>query len=752
MDIRFGYRTTRILASQIRQSLILSNLHNSRRANIFNFYSALKFRTQFSAQGKKRHNNSLRTPIPVESLPSSGHPKTLVCKRCWDDIFSTKDWEHVCLDVKSEGHHAYINYTASFRDIKQSANESCSFCSMLLGFIGPDIHVNELDARCTAYLAQTKFENSTPSGSNTWYLSLGAGLKDGHNRSWSLRVGAHTTEADPAAKLITARPIQRDVFSPTAQEQMRDWISECGEHHSCPLQSVTTLPTYVIDVAPDKNPDMPRVIASSGQKGIYAVLSYHWGTSLLHHQLNTKNMSQYMRGLDINSLPATVRDGIEVTKAIGLQYLWVDSLCIIQDLKDHKISELGRIADYYHNSIVAIVAASSTDVSHGFLQARHRLTHSDSCGMHALESWPIPFSTGNDCFGTIYLCCVPCELEHQEDAEPINKRAWALQEQLLPSRQLIFSSHTLQWRCHSSLGIRNLGNSSHYESTGDTDAESCSLRELSRLPHEPIEAFIRWQKLVDIYSRRDLSLETDKLPALSNIAALYGGFLGRYYAGIWEINLLWQLRWTTSRHEDLAVKLATQYRAPSWSWASVDGNVYTEYESDRSEQLDLFKENPPLCEAIHVETHLKDPKALYGEVTSGHLVLQGKLRHGWLIRSKRSLNGPRTVVWTTDEDSSLSTAQAKYDLWANNEEYLVREVTDNYVEEWIDGPNPWLGAQHDVLAEHAPMKVVCLPLFRDFGLLLQATADGHYKRVGFFERFDWKVDFEHQRIVDVKIM
>ncbi len=758
MASQLGSRRLQAFIQPFSRSRLLSSFRRRSTANtsvFFSFANALVSRPKFSTLYKKRHDNALQTSSANHHSPISTNPESLVCKRCWDDIFSTKDWERACLytGVAGSGYRPQVTHTALIREIKQSAEQSCSFCAMLWEYIGPELKSEDIDVKYTSLLCPTEFANSTPGGMQTWYFSLDTEYNNRRHGSWSLRICCHTTEGDRAAKFVSARPIQRDVFSTKAQDKMQSWIKECAKHHCCPTQDDTSLPSRIIDVSSDGGSDKPRVMSLDGQKGKYAILSYHWGPSQLQHRFTSSNISEYMQYLNTESLPATIRDGIAVTRALNLKYLWVDSLCIIQDSKDDQLRELAQIEDYYRNAHVAIIAASSHNVSQGFLQPRQRLSSDYPCTMHVRESWPVPFSVGNGKFGTIYFQCMKCEAVHREDEEPINQRAWAFQEQLLPPRQLIFSSHTLQWRCHSSLGIRNLEDSNHYELYGDVDGQSNSLRELNQISHTPIQAFIQWQKVVSKYTFRAMSVESDKLLALSSIAKRYQSFLGAYHAGIWEYNFLWQLRWTTSRYEDDEARLTKSYRAPSWSWASLDGDIGIDYAVDQDDLLESFNDHKPHCELIHVETQLKDPKQPYGEVTGGHIVLRGKPRHGWLIRSKRSLNGPRTVVWTTDEESSLSTAQAKYDLWANDEKYLMREVYDEYVEEYIDDPkNPWIGAQHDLRDEHSPMKVVCLPLFKRFGLLLQPATNGSYKRVGSFEWFNWEADFEHQKTINVRIV
>lgn len=122
-----------------------------------------------------------------------------------------------------------------------------------------------------------------------------------------------------------------DVGSPRALSLARACVDECVRGHEHCIKFSTSsdpdLPTRVIDCA---NPARPRLLPTGGRRGRYLTLSYVWGGDQLHKTIMA-NISAYECGIDLSLLPATIRDAIHVTQALGFEYLWVDSLCIIQD-------------------------------------------------------------------------------------------------------------------------------------------------------------------------------------------------------------------------------------------------------------------------------------------------------------------------------------------------------------------------------------------------------------------------------------
>ena len=132
-----------------------------------------------------------------------------------------------------------------------------------------------------------------------------------------------------------------------------------------------------------------------------------------------------MKGICEVDQPKTIRDAVKVTRAIGLDFLWVDSYCIIQDSAEDKDKEIQHMAQIFQNSFVTIVAAGAPSVHHGFLKPSSNL-----------ELMPFQVSLPDSNTGTVWLQRTFIRQDH--DKEPINKRAWTLQEIALSERLLFF--------------------------------------------------------------------------------------------------------------------------------------------------------------------------------------------------------------------------------------------------------------------------------------------------------------------------
>jgi hypothetical protein len=135
--------------------------------------------------------------------------------------------------------------------------------------------------------------------------------------------------------------------------------------------------------------------------------------------------------IPFDSLPETIKDAIKVTRALGIQFLWVDALCIIQEGEDEdKIREIGVMGRLYKNAAITIFAASARSVSEGFLQNRPTPT---------IISLPLACPDGRQ--GIVQLTL---EATHNF-MYPLNTRGWTLQESLLSPRKLIYGEKEQLW-------------------------------------------------------------------------------------------------------------------------------------------------------------------------------------------------------------------------------------------------------------------------------------------------------------------
>ncbi|KAL8835097.1 MAG: hypothetical protein Q9170_003453 [Blastenia crenularia] len=323
-----------------------------------------------------------------------------------------------------------------------------------------------------------------------------------------------------------------------------------------------------------------RLSASDGSAGKYACLSYCWGTEGHSLQLNRSNLVALHEKIPLELLSRSIQDAIHVTRKLGINYLWVDALCIIQDAADDKEREIQRMDQIYINACLTVAAANSDDCSRGFL-AIHERWWSDA------EGPPIrlPFLCPDWTVGSITLV----KFGHPDFQEPLHRRSWPFQEYLLSPRVLFYGSEQLLWVCHedapTSIGATyKIGGPAH-------DASEMGLKYMRMFLHRPktiSPGFARrnlWIDLVIEYSSRQHTIPNDKIHALRAIATRYQRYMGdEYIAGLWKSWLIPGLLWKSLEPD--RPRRERQY--PSWSWLSAEGSVKME------------KADDPLYRAEHV--------------------------------------------------------------------------------------------------------------------------------------------------------
>ncbi|KAI0333407.1 HET-domain-containing protein, partial [Cubamyces sp. BRFM 1775] len=432
---------------------------------------------------------------------------------------------------------------------------------------------------------------------------------------------------DPASRWIKGRILIPHVGAPYAMSMAKTCIEECVRTHT-KCQAITTypigsapLPTRLIDCS---NPDRLRIVETKpGMRGLYVALSYVWGEPQ-PHRTTKANLTYYKVRIDSAILPQTIRDAVWVTRALGIGWLWIDSICIIQDSEKDIHQELGRMRDVYRHAFLTIDAGSAARVSDGFLQIR-RLNPEPSaclpfvCPSHDHRVYP---SAGNAQVGMIYWVPSddPLKLVPEDDDwdyGTTSDRAWCLQERLLSTLSLVFTSQTLQLRCHTH--TQNVGGAYH-DGLNDVprlpEAILLPNRSILRSSDEWEEICYRWRNIVGDYTQRSLSNPSDKLVALSALAELFAPTLGPdYLAGLWRDTLLYDLLWMP-RLTSAARPIRRYAHAPSWSWASYDGGV---------EFPNRLGSGRVSAKVIKCTVNLQNKNLPFGEVAGGSLVLAARL-------------------------------------------------------------------------------------------------------------------------------
>lgn len=228
---------------------------------------------------------------------------------------------------------------------------------------------------------------------------------------------------------LPGRAIVPDPLSDRALAKIKKWMATCMDHHhECDESDSSILPTRVIDVRPVR----PRLHLLNGASRQYIALSHCWG-GVTSFRTTTATIDQHVEGFDIAALPQNFQDAVKVTRKLEIPYLWIDSLCIIQDDADDWEQEAGRMIDVYRNSVLTISAMSAQNSHEGFLHRRN------SPGRFSCE---VPFSSSErQISGTAIVSWPPSS----PGPDVLATRGWTLQELILPSRVLHFSAEQMIW-------------------------------------------------------------------------------------------------------------------------------------------------------------------------------------------------------------------------------------------------------------------------------------------------------------------
>ena len=353
------------------------------------------------------------------------------------------------------------------------------------------------------------------------------------------------------------------------------WMSRCLYTHTRCHETLerSWLPTRLLQVSRDESSEMKvRLICTAAEPPMqrrYMTLSHCWGRAQIVKLLRS-NFDMMTRDIPIADLPKTFQDAITVTQRLGISYLWIDSLCILQDRDDLSDweAEASLMHKVYSHSYCNISAAAAEDSFEGLFYPRDpRLLHAAEVDLCIRE-----FVSDVDAI-RCHVFYRGFWFEHSTQA-PLNKRAWVLQERLLSPRILHFGRHQLLWECRE----LQAAESAPWGIDTDLDGRNfCRLRlrqqtlRQETLTTDPTilryNQYRAWHKLVKIYSRCFLTVPDDKLIAISALAKRTGeATKGQYIAGLWREVLEKELLWCRGVDQHSKAMLSCRsprYRAPT---------------------------------------------------------------------------------------------------------------------------------------------------------------------------------------------
>ncbi|OCL03224.1 HET-domain-containing protein [Glonium stellatum] len=448
----------------------------------------------------------------------------------------------------------------------------------------------------------------------------------------------------------------------TASDDAFLWASrqlqECIlQHDTCSKATSGRLPTRLLDLAAFGSNQDVKLYESQSQTAQYICLSHCWG-AYRPLKLEKATLEVFKSRIPWTSLPLTFQDAISFTRRLGMKYIWIDSLCIIQDDRDDWARESANMAAIYHGSLLTLAATRA---------------ESSSAGMFARippEFKEHELVSGTGLNGIPYSIFVRIAHGHQEGSiptreHPLLTRAWVFQERLLSSRVLHFGHFEMLWEC--------------------AGATSCECLRAKYIPEKlfinqtvafkrTIERNFRvraWHGIIQEYTKLNLSYHSDRLPALSGLAKAITAQTGdQYLAGLWKSSFLSDISWKAS-YESFNIdknkknRRPAAWRAPSWSWVSVEAKIYFHENGAHP------REDPPEILEVHCVPSGLDPT---GELESGYILTSCHLLPATLQYNPQS-SGEICYSLTMSPEGEPNDFAADYELSEPGETYVAHGDT-----------------------------------------------------------------------------
>jgi hypothetical protein len=359
-----------------------------------------------------------------------------------------------------------------------------------------------------------------------------------------------------------------------ALSQVKDWFEDCRSHHEdckntishqpIAADEMNKLPTRVIDVGATEAENKIRLMETAGSPdGHWVALSHCWGKKENHPLKTTQaNLTRHLNDIALSSLPKTFQDAVTATRVLGFRYLWIDSLCIVQDNKDDWKRQSQMMATIYQNAVITLAASAASDSTQGLFFPR------PYAGIQ-FPSIQIPFivreknSGRRKTLGNYSISLDWRQEPFMEHLDPmfssIYMRGWCTQELILSRRIIHFLNEGMVWVCKrkamDETGQQLVGGERHSKNDWATE----------------------WGTIISEHSMRRFTFEKDRLISLDGLAreiskaANNSCTMKEYFYGNWMIDLPEFILWASYRMDDRKTE------CPSWSWASCASAVWLRF-------------------------------------------------------------------------------------------------------------------------------------------------------------------------------
>ena len=503
----------------------------------------------------------------------------------------------------------------------------------------------------------------------------------------------------------------------TSSEQtfrtIKSWIGECLTDHADCARIYSSQPDTTESLAGIRflhTRGSSVFLVENVQPVCYAALSHCWGSGTTIVKTLRSNISDHQKtGIPIRNLPRSFCDAVQVCQRLDIEFLWIDSLCIIQDDAGDWRTQASRMEGVYANSYITLAASKAKDPSEGMFSDCHWTFRGCQLpGYPGLIIRRVVSPPGTEFRDKGYA---------QDEDWPLYSRGWVYQELTISPRVVHFGLQEVMWNCASRRRGQSRTNKFY-----DMVATSVSLK---RFHSDFIQQ--QWYSTIEAYSWRALTYHKDRLPAIAAMAKRREMLCrnDRYLAGLWQETLLSDLLWECrppKAHCGSSDKVPPEKdNMPSWTWAKLQRGV----------KWSIVVHAPPLksVEILDVHHETKGP-AVSGEIQNAFITLRAPLirldtlpHYPALAEHRpRHSNDTRNTVVQGDELTQLKTELRLVLIewrWDHDMSFVVATTDARQGE--VYGV-PLLAQENEEASNFVPLQLL---------LMVRKTKEpGRYRRVG----------------------
>jgi hypothetical protein len=389
---------------------------------------------------------------------------------------------------------------------------------------------------------------------------------------------------------------------------MKDWIDRCRiEHRHTPLR-YDCKPTRLLKLMQDGVESVR--LCSPVVPVDFAALSYRWGLGK-QSETTSRNVLERSKSLEISGFPKTLRDAIYVTRRLGLEYIWIDRICIVQDDAEEWANEASLMASIYASAYVVLSATATEDCKDGFLGRR-------------MQPLDIQYGQSDQGYSAVLARRIDsheCRMGTMRPDHALFQRGWCMQERFLACRTIHFLSDELLFECPEGRACE-CGDATQDDYIYTQFQGFDKFISLRNAPDMKEHDFgWDWLAILWNYSCTILTYGEDSLPALSGLASCMEHLKpGKYIAGMWQHDIAVQLGWSvdvSSRIRRWKHPENVDIIGPTFSWSS---HVRPIKGRDVHQRRDICT-----LESSEVELATSNP---YGQILNASLCLSGRVMLG----------------------------------------------------------------------------------------------------------------------------